>query len=286
MAWGPIRCWDPMTSAGNGHETGCISPFFKTGFGAIVWWHRQFLDEMGLENLQFQVSLHVWVFLEKLWKRDSTSFTIWWVNQGGFHAQGLWIYGNIEWYTTSPKQQAGAGISSHQNSPKTHQTHPKKSIIPIIPRFSPGCGLFPHLFTSVLGTVAGAPETPGARRLSGGHVVPPAQPKGAHSVSAPPGTTQPSAHRSTSVVSGWETAWKGWHLKDRMLGCWEMDWEVWMGRKLESEKLWGWNIGTMILEFRSEIEEVGGFGMVEFLAEENSDLRLKIDILDFRFRWF
>ena len=42
----------------------------------------------------------------------------------------------------------------------------------------------------------------------------------------------------------------------------------------------------MILEFRSEIEEVGGFGMVEFLAEENSDLRLKIDILDFRFRWF
>ena len=71
-----------------------------------------------------------------------------------------------------------------------------------------------------------------------------------------------------------------------MLGCWEMDWEVWvwMGRKLESEKLWGWNIGTMILEFRSEIEEVGGFGMVEFLAEENSDLRLKIDILDFRFR--
>ena len=34
------------------------------------------------------------------------------------------------------------------------------------------------------------------------------------------------------------------------------------------------------LDFRSEIQEVGGFGMVKSLAEENSDLRLKID---FRF---
>lgn len=112
-----------------------------------------------------------------------------------------------------------SGRCRHFKSPKlTQKTHPQKiDHSNHEPRFSPGFRLVsPSLNTSVC-TVTGAPETPGAwRRQPGGHVVPPAQPEGAHSVPAPPGTAQPSAHRSGGVVSGWEAAWKGWHLKDRM----------------------------------------------------------------------
>ena len=185
------------SSCGKGHQTGeifhvlCRVPPFFGGTQTVS------LDKMGFENLQFQVSLHVWL----LQLEEKGTPQILQSNHGGF--QAMLVHTREYRMIHNITKMTGGGMSPKPQTPKL----PPQNIQSSNPPFHVfRCCHSPHLLTS------GAPKTPGAPRLEG-HVLPPAQPQGAHGLSAAPGAAQPCAHRSAGLAAGSTAEWQGWHLE-------------------------------------------------------------------------